>query len=132
MRYMLDTNILSDLIRFPRGRVAQRVRQLTANQVCTTIIVAGELRYGAIKKASAPLRQNVEAVLEAILILPLDVPCADIYGQIRTWLEAEGQPISSNDLWIAAHALSQGMTLVTGNVREFARIKGLNMENWLD
>jgi len=132
MRYMLDTNVLSDLIRFPGGRAAQRVRQLAANKVYTSIIVAGELQYGAIKKASAQLRQRVGAVLDAIPILALDAPCAEIYGQIRTQLEAKGQPIGSNDLWIAAHALSQGMTLVTGNVREFARVKGLNMENWLD
>jgi len=132
MRYMLDTNTLSDLIKFPRGQVARRVRLLAANRVCTTVIVAGELQYGAFKKASARLRQNMEAVLGGITILPLDVPCADTYGQIRAQLEADGQPIGVNDLWIAAHALSQGMTLVTGNVREFSRVKGLKIENWLE
>jgi len=131
MRYLLDTNILSDLIKSPRGRAAQRIRQLAANTIYTTIIVAGELQYGAIKKASAPLRQRVGAVLEAITILPLDAACAETYGQLRARLEAGGQSIGSNDLWIAAHALSQGMALVSANVREFSRVQGLNIENWL-
>jgi len=132
MRYMLDTNALSDLIKFPRGPVARSVRQLAANRVCTTVIVVGELQYGVFKKASARLRKNVEAVLQAMTILALDAPCAEIYGQVRAQLEAAGQPVGANDLWIAAHALSQGMTLVTGNVREFSRIKGLKIENWLE
>jgi tRNA(fMet)-specific endonuclease VapC len=131
MRYLLDTNIVSDLVRDPQGLVAGRIRTVGEANVCTSIIVAAELRYGAAKKASARLSAQVEAVLGALAVLPLDVPVDREYGACRTRLERAGQPIGGNDLLIAAHALALGYTIVTDNEREFERVDGLECENWL-
>jgi tRNA(fMet)-specific endonuclease VapC len=131
MRYLLDTNILSDLIRNPQGRVANAIRVVGETLVCTSIIVASELRFGAEEKGSPRLAAQLEAVLGAIDVLAFDVPGDATYGLIRTRLEQAGTPIGGNDLLIAAHALTLNCTLVTDNEREFARIDGLLLENWL-
>lgn len=131
MGYLLDTNILSDLIRNPFGPVAQRIEAVGAKAVCTSIIVAAELRYGCAKKGSPRLQARVEDILATIPVLPLDVPADADYGRQRAQLEASGQPIGGNDLLIAAHALALGLTLVTHNTREFSRIVGLQVEDWL-
>ena len=131
MGYLLDTNILSDLIRNPFGPVAQRIEAVGAKAVCTSIIVAAELRYGSAKKGSPRLQARVEDILATIPVLPLDVPADADYGRQRAQLEASGQPIGGNDLLIAAHALALGLTLVTHNTREFSRIAGLQVEDWL-
>jgi tRNA(fMet)-specific endonuclease VapC len=131
MRYLLDTNIVADLVRNPQGRVAERIREVGETEVCTSIIVAAELRYGATKKGSPRLSAQVEAVLGALEVLPFEVPADAAYGRLRARLEAAGQPIGANDLLIAAHALALGHALVTANEREFARIKDLPCENWL-
>lgn len=130
--YLLDTNIISDVIRNPSGTAARRIEEVGAKEICTSIIVAAELRYGCAKKGSAKLLARVESVLEAIPILPLDIPADTDYGAIRAELEAAGQPIGHNDLLIAAHAHALQLTLVTDNVREFGRIRGLSVENWLE
>jgi len=132
MRYLLDTNIVSDLIKNPSGKAAQRIRPLSPGAVCTTVIVAGELRYGAFKKASAPLSQRVNLLLREIPVLSMDAACAEAYGRIRADLEQRGLPIGANDLWIAAHALVLQLVLVTHNTQEFSRVGGLVVENWLD
>ena len=131
MGYLLDTNILSDLIRNPFGPVAQRIEAVGAKAVCTSIIVAAELRYGSAKKGSPRLQARVEDILATIPVLPLEVPADADYGRQRAQLEASGQPIGGNDLLIAAHALALGLTLVTHNTREFSRIVGLQLEDWL-
>jgi len=131
MRYLLDTNIVSDMIRNPQGRVTARVRDVGEGQVATSIIVAAELRYGAAKKGSARLTAQVEAVLGAIEVLPFEEPADRVYGVLRFGLEQKGHPIGGNDLLIAAQALSLGFTLVTANEREFAKIDDLQSENWL-
>lgn len=131
MRYLLDTNIVSDLVRNPQGRVAQHVRAVGEAQVCTSIIVAAELRYGAAKKGSPRLSTQLEAVLGALEVLPFDTPADAAYGMLRTRLEQAGRPIGSNDLLIAAQVLALGYTIVTDNEREFARIEELARENWL-
>ena len=130
-RYLLDTNIVSDLVRNPQGRIAEYVRKVGEAQVCTSIIVAAELRYGATKKGSPRLTAQLEAVLSALEILPLEPPADVVYGLLRTQLEQVGQPIGGNDLLIAAQTLSFGYTIVTDNEAEFARIKDLPRENWL-
>jgi tRNA(fMet)-specific endonuclease VapC len=129
--YLLDTNIISDAIRNPRGKVARHIDKLGPKSIFTSIIVAAELRYGCAKKGSAKLQARVEAVLQTIPVLPLDVPVDAAYGDIRAALEAAGQPIGQNDLLIAAHAVASGLTLVTDNAREFKRVRGLKVENWL-
>ncbi len=131
MRYLLDTNIVSEMIRNPQGRVAARIRDVGETQVATSIIVAAELRYGAAKKGSARLAAQVEAILGAIEILPFEEPADRVYGVLRYGLEQKGQPIGGNDLLIAAQALSLGFTLVTANEREFGKIDDLEYENWL-
>lgn len=131
MRYLLDTNILSELLRHPQGPAALRLAEIGEDQVCTSIICAGELRFGAIRKGSDRLAAQVAALLDTIEVLPLEEPTSSIYGEIRTALERQGRPIGGNDLWIAAHALALGVTLVTANESEFRRVEGLRVENWI-
>ena len=131
MRYLLDTNIVSNLVRNPQGRVADRLKVVGEQNICTSIIVAAELRYGTTKKASPRLTAQVEAVLGVIDTLPFDSPADEIYGSIRTQLELVGTPIGGDDLLIAAQALALDHTLVTDNDQEFSRVEGLRVENWL-
>jgi tRNA(fMet)-specific endonuclease VapC len=131
MRYLLDTNVVSDLIRNPQGGVAEHIRKVGEAQVCTSIIVAAELRYGATKKGSPRLTAQLETVLGALDVLPFEAPADAAYGLIRTRLEQAGRPIGGNDLLIAAQAIALGYTIVTDNEGEFARIDGLPRENWL-
>ena len=128
---MLDTNIVSEIIRNPAGRAAQRARD-AAEEVCVSIIVAAELRYGCARKGSPQLTHRVEALLAEMPVLPFDVPADGAYGEIRAALEAAGRPIGGNDLLIAAHARALAATVVTANVGEFGRVQGLSVENWLE
>jgi len=130
--YLLDTNIISDIIRNPFGPAARHVEEIDPKEICTSIVVAAELRYGCAKKGSAKLLARVESVLETVPVLPLDIPTDIKYGGIRAELESAGQTIGLNDLLIAAHACALDLTLVTDNTREFQRIRGLNLENWLE
>ncbi len=130
-RYLLDTNIVSDLVRNPRGRAAAHVARVGEARVATSIVVAAELRYGAAKKGSSRLTTQLEAVLGALEVLPLEPPVDVLYGTLRARLERAGRPIGGNDLLIAAHALALDRTLVTDNKAEFARVRGLGLENWL-
>ena len=130
MRYLLDTNIVSEMIRNPQGRVAERVREVGEAQVATSIIAAAELRYGVARKGSPRLTAQVEAVLGALEVLPFEEPADRVYGVLRAGLEQKGQLIGGNDLLIAAQALSLGFTLVTANEREFAKVEDLHRENW--
>jgi tRNA(fMet)-specific endonuclease VapC len=111
--------------------VAEGIREAGETQVCTSIIVAAELRYGAAKKGSPRLSAQIEAILGALGIRSFEAPADATYAQLRTRLERAGQPIGANDLLIAAHALTLGHVLVTANEREFARIDDLRHENWL-
>ncbi len=131
MRYLLDTNIVSDLVRRPQGRVAERIREVGEAQICTSVIVAAELRYGAAKKGSPRLTAQLEAVLGALDVIPFETPADEAYGLIRARLERAGQTIGGNDLLIAAHAVAVGCALVTDNEAEFGRVDGLRRENWL-
>ena len=131
MRYLLDTNVVSDLVRNPRGQAAEHIRRVGEAQVCTSIIVAAELRYGAAKQGSPRLESQLEAVLGVLDVLPFAAPADIAYGAIRTRLEQAGTPSGGNDLLIAAQAVALGYTIVTDNEREFARIDGLRRENWL-
>lgn len=132
LRYLLDTNVLSDLVRHPQGVVARRIAMVGEEQVCTSIIVAGELRFGAQKRGSARLSHQVEAILRVLDTLPLELPADLHYAQLRWQLEKQGTPVGPNDLFIAAQALAMNLTVVTANVREFGRIQDLCVENWLE
>jgi tRNA(fMet)-specific endonuclease VapC len=130
MRYPVDTNIVSDLVRNPQGKVAQRIRKVGETQVCTSIIVAAELRYSAAKKGSPRLAAQLEAVLGALEVSPLEPPVDAAYGSLPTRLEQADTPIGANDLLIAAHALALGYTIITDNEKEFARVEDLQLQNW--
>ncbi len=101
------------------------------DSVCSSIIVAAELRYGCARSGSQRLLKAVEDLLGELTVLPFDVPADAAYGAIRSALEAAGTPIGGNDMLIAAHAQALGHTIVTSNVREFKRVRGLKVENWI-
>lgn len=130
-RFLLDTNILSDLVRHPQGVVAKRIAELGEEAVCTSIVVASELRFGAAKKNAPRLTTQVESILAAMDVLPLDIPADHAYAQLRLALEQSGQPIGPNDMLIAAHALASECVLVSANVDGFSRVAGLQVVNWL-
>jgi len=131
MRYLLDTNIVSDLVRNPQGKVAQRIQKIGDSKVCTSIIVAAELRYGAAKKGSAKLSAQLDAVLNVLEIVPFEPPADKTYGLVRAKLEKAGRLIGANDLLIVSQAVASGLTLVSDNEREFSRVDNLQLENWL-
>jgi tRNA(fMet)-specific endonuclease VapC len=131
MRYLLDTNIVSDIVRNPQGKIAKKIFTVGETKVCTSIIVAAELRYGAEKKRSPRLSAQLEVVLGALEILPFERPADLSYGSIRAQLERTGKTIGANDLLIASHALTLGYTVVTDNEKEFSRVEHLPVENWL-
>jgi tRNA(fMet)-specific endonuclease VapC len=131
MLYLLDTNTLSDLIRQPQGRVADRIEAVGEENVLTSVIVACELRYGAAKRGSRRLTKQVEAVLGALAIRSLESDVEGIYATIRVALEKKGTPIGAHDMLIAAHARAIDAVCVTDNVAEFKRVPSLRVENWL-
>lgn len=130
-RYLLDTNIISDLVRNPQGLVAAGISRVGESNVCTSIVVAAELRFGVAKSTSKRLARQVGAILSAMVVLPLAAPIDQHYADIRKTLERGGMPIGPNDLLVAAHARALGATVVTANEREFRRVAGLRVENWL-
>ena len=130
-RYLLDSNSMSDLIRHPGGKVARRFAVVGEPVVCTSIVVACELRFGAAKKGSSELSIRIDQLLASFNVLPLDREADRHYAEIQTHLSRKGRPIGSNDLLIAAHTLALDLILVTDNVDEFAGVPGLSIENWL-
>lgn len=131
MGWLLDTNIVSDLVRHPRtSRVREHIARIGEGEICTSIIVAAEVRYGIAKGGSGRLARQVERVFGGLLVLPFEEPADVVYAALRARLEREGRPLGGNDLLIAAHALSLGHTLVTAD-RSFDRIAELPRENWL-
>lgn len=130
MRYFLDTNVVSYMVRQPQSPLARRVASLSPDSFAISVVVAAELQYGAQERGSKRLTDQLEAVLAAMNVLPLESPADRHYGAIRTELERMGQPIGQNDLLIAAHARALGAILITNNLREFRRIPGLKVEDW--
>jgi tRNA(fMet)-specific endonuclease VapC len=131
MKYMLDTDTFSYLVENVQP-VVQRMRKLRDGEVGISTITCGEVLFGVQKRDVGIIRQQrIEALLQQLPIALLGEEASRVYAEIRTQLEKNGQPIGPNDYWIAAHALSLGATLVTNNVSEFKRVKGLKVENWL-
>jgi tRNA(fMet)-specific endonuclease VapC len=130
-RYLLDTCIVSDLVRRPQGVVAGHIERVGEASIATSVIVAAELRFGAAKKGSQRLSDRIDAILKTIEILTFEPPADATYGVIRANLEKAGRMIGANDLLIAAHALALGHTLVTDNERDFQPVRGLSIVNWL-
>ncbi|MDQ1155587.1 type II toxin-antitoxin system VapC family toxin [Brevundimonas sp. SORGH_AS_0993] len=128
---MLDTNAVSDLMYDPLGSVGQRMAIVGTGEICVSLIVVAELRFGVAKSGSARLAAQLDRVLSGLAVKPWDAPADQAYGDIRADLHKRGQPIGANDLLIAAHALALDCILVTDNDREFSRVAGLRVENWL-
>jgi tRNA(fMet)-specific endonuclease VapC len=131
--YCFDTDTLSAVIRRdPPLHLIRRLAQIPAEEQATTTITLGELLYGAARRGSEQLTLKVrEVICTATAILPFDSDAAEIYGPLRARLEHEGRRLDEPDLRIASIALARGLTVVTGNVRHFARIPDLTVENWL-
>ncbi|MEL6137751.1 MAG: type II toxin-antitoxin system VapC family toxin [Cyanobacteria bacterium J06628_6] len=129
--YLLDTNILSELIRHPQGRIFEYIAEVGEDKVYTSIVAACELKFGAAKGCSESIKQQVSKTLDALPILPLTSPVEVRYAALRVYLEQAGTPIGPNDLPIASQALTLGLVVVTANVREFERVPDLSVENWL-
>ena len=130
MPYLLDTNIISAIVRFPRGPAARRLRIESAGNVLTSIIVAAEARFG-LKASSTRLSTRLSELFDQIEVVAFDLPADHRYAELRFHLEQRGHPIGANDMLIAAHALALECTLVTANEKEFRRVPGLSVDNWL-
>lgn len=131
MKYLLDTNVISNVIRYPDGEAAKRVAQLSRGELWTSIIVSAELKFGYTKTSSERLERLIEGLLASFEVAPWEAPTDTVYARLRTDLEEKGTPIGQNDMLIAAHALALDAVLVTDNKKEFSRVPGLKIENWL-
>ena len=131
VRYLLDTNICIYIRRRRPPEVLARFEKLKPGEAALSVITYGELLYGVEKNQSrAKAMQLLREMLAFLPVLPLPAEVGESYGAIRADLEARGEVIGNNDLWIAAHAKSAKLTLVTNNEREFRRIGGLKIQNW--
>ena len=131
-RYMLDTNICIYLRQNRPPEVAARFRRMQHGDAVLSVITYGELLYGAERSQKRSQALDSLARLVSLLpVIPLPEESAAAYGEMRAALEARGEMIGGNDLWIAAHARSAGLTLVTNNEREFKRVAGLKVQNWI-
>jgi tRNA(fMet)-specific endonuclease VapC len=129
--WLVDTNVISHAVRNHSGSAARMMREAPSNTVGTSIVVAAELRFGYARASSLRLKQQVEALLEGMEVVGWDEPCDSIYAELRADLERRGTLIGPMDLMIAAHALALDAVLVTDNEREFRRVAGLKIENWI-
>ena len=129
--YLLDANILGDLARNPDGAAAQAIKKLVGKKIVTSIIVCCEVEFGLALKKSQKLRNRMEAIFSELEVLDFASPAHQHYGALRSQLRDSGTPIGPNDLFIAAHALALNAVLVTDNEKEFSRVPGLKIENWL-
>jgi tRNA(fMet)-specific endonuclease VapC len=132
--WLLDTNILSGLMRSPSGAIAKNMAEslqlVEEAQVGTSVIVDCELRFGLAKNPSARLLDAYRVTMAAIHVFDLDRTVTQRYANLRQYLDGQGIPIGPNDMLIAAHALALDCTLVTDNEEEFRRVPGLRIENW--
>ncbi|MEL6503957.1 MAG: PIN domain-containing protein [Pseudomonadota bacterium] len=130
MKYLLDTNVLSDVIRYPHGTLANRIENTDEADLFTSVFVACELRFGAELINSKRLRTGIDTVLSALHVADFSADCTEIYARVAAKLEKNGRRTGIFDTLIAAHSLSYGAVLVTDNVKHFADIEGLEVQNW--
>jgi tRNA(fMet)-specific endonuclease VapC len=131
MAFLLDTNACIDYLTARYQKVIERIQGSSPEDLLLSVVVVAELRYGA--DHSARRRTNharIDALIEEIEPLDFDLRAAATYGRVRAQLEAGGTPIGPNDMLIAAHALSRGLTVVTDNTAEFGRVRGLKVDDW--
>jgi len=132
LHYLLDTNICIYIAKQRPPAVLERFVRLQPGEVGMSVITAGELAFGAAKSQQAAVARARLADLQALIpVLPMEADVAETYGRLRADLQAAGTHIGNNDLWIAAHALQLEVTLVSNNTREFSRIAGLKLEDWV-
>ena len=129
-RYLLDTNTISEIVRRPSSSAARRYEACAAH-CFTSILVAGEIHFGIAKAPDSHASERARLFLQGLSVQGFKAPGDELYGRLRAELERQGRPIGGNDMWIAAHALALECTLVTANEREFRRVPGLRVENWL-
>lgn len=130
-RFLLDTNICIYIRQEKPEPVLRRFRRLRAGEAGLSVITYGELFFGAVKSSQSEIAlERLRELVRWLPALPLPETAAEAYGAIRFELAAKGETIGNNDLWIAAHAMSSGLTLVTNNEREFRRVRGLKIQNW--
>jgi len=131
MRYLLDANMVIYIRQKQPAAVLRRFSELQPGEAAISVIAYGELLYGAMKSSQRESGLKQLSELSKVLpALPLPEKAAETYGFIRADLESKGEMIGNNDLWIAAHALASGLTLVTNNEKEFRRVRGLKVQNW--
>jgi tRNA(fMet)-specific endonuclease VapC len=131
-RYLLDANIVIYLRQRRPETVVRRFDRLQPGEAGVSVIAYGELQYGAMKSSQREAGlERLRELGQMLPALPLPEKAAEAYGFIRADLESRGQMIGNNDLWIAAHALVSGLTLVTNNEKEFRRVRGLKVQNWV-
>ena len=128
---LLDTNICIHIINTKPPAVLARFQQYRLGDIGLCSVVAAELAFGVAKSGSARNRQAFEMFLAPLTILPFDTLAVWAYGELRAEMERRGTPIGSLDTMIAAHALSQQAMLVTNNTREFSKVPGLQLDNWV-
>jgi tRNA(fMet)-specific endonuclease VapC len=128
--FMLDTDSVSFALR-GQGRVASRILEHRPSEICISAITLGELRYGAARRNSSKLHELIDAFTANVAVMPFDEACAAHFGILASKLAERGSPIGEFDALIAAHAVALELTLVTNNVKHFARVAGLRVENWL-
>lgn len=132
MRYMLDTNICSYILKNHPTAVKQKFEEVGAGNICISAIVLAELYYGSARHPKGiVIRREIDNFVSRLVVIPWDENAADHYGSIRAALEKAGTLVGAMDMLIAAHAKSCDATLVTNNLREFDRIKGLKLLNWV-
>jgi tRNA(fMet)-specific endonuclease VapC len=130
--YLLDTDVFSAIACGRDAKLLARATSLGIRQLAVSVITEAEIRYGqACRPVSEQLAARIDALLEEVRRLPVGAGVVAPYARLRAGLRRAGTPIGPNDLWIAAHALAEDLTLVTGNEREFSRVPGLRVENWL-
>jgi tRNA(fMet)-specific endonuclease VapC len=130
-RYLLDTNICIYIRQERPEQVLRRFRRLRPGEAALSVITYGELLYGAAKSTQqAAALERLRDLVQLLPALSLPESAAETYGTIRAELESKGEMIGNNDLWIAAHAMASGLTLVTNNEKEFRRVRGLKVQNW--
>jgi tRNA(fMet)-specific endonuclease VapC len=130
-RFLLDTNICIYIRRQRPPEVLARFEKLKVGDAALSVVTYGELLYGAAKSQHRQTAMNALTELVGVIpVLGLPESAAYEYGTMRAELEAKGEMIGGNDLWIAAHAKSLGLTLVTNDEREFRRVAGLKVQNW--
>jgi tRNA(fMet)-specific endonuclease VapC len=131
MRFLLDTDIFIYIRQKRPEEVSRRFSKLHPGEAAISVITYGELLYSAVRSVRrTDAVARLSALIDLLPILPLEEGAAQAYGEIRAELESNGQMIRNNDLWIAAHALAAGLTLVTNNEKEFRRVRGLKVQNW--